>query len=163
MSIYLCTYIIMTIIKDIEDYVNLCCAPHMRIPDKKTIVFDNFIDVFESLYKTVWFRNIFIEYLIEQWIIKQPFMIYSPRKWTPTEEMICEWVYKNHNWHIYYDPMLITQTQMIEFNKKKYELKIRLHDSIAILYLWEITNEVIWKIKTTLFHTLVQWNFSENE
>lgn len=164
MSLYLCTNIIM--LKEIEKYVSICCAPHIRIPKKSTVIFDWYKSTLTSMYKTVWFRNMFIEYLIKEWIIKTPMMIYSPRKdkTTQTNSIICEWVYRNINWHIYYDPSIINDSDQIRaFNSWEFEIYIKLPDVIALAYVtWQLENIINW-IKEPLTDTLVQWNFSENE
>lgn len=150
----------MGIIADIKKYVTLSLSPKIRFEWKSADVFDTFINVFEKIYLENWFRNVFIEKLIEEWHIAKPMMIYSPRKakWTTTNGLVCPWVYRNTSGHIYYDPDQLDEEQFWVLNKRDFEIKIKLPDTIALLYLSDLSDTIFERNKLYLKKALLQWN-----
>ena len=150
----------MGIIADVKKYVDLSISPKVRFVERKSEVFDTFIDRFEKLYLKNWFRNIFIEKLIKDWYITKPMMIYSPRKakGTTSNSVICPWVYRNISGHVYYDPDQLDEEQFRVLNKTDFELNIKLPDSVALLYLSWLYNAIFEKNKIYLKEALLQWS-----
>jgi cell division protein FtsI/penicillin-binding protein 2 len=163
MSFYLCTKYVMGIIADTKKYVDISISPRVRFPKRSTVIFDMFISSFEQLYLKSWFRNIFIEKLIKLWYIEKPMMIYSPRKsiWANTNKMLCAWVYRNASGHIYYDPTQIDDEQFKILNTKKFEIAIKLPDTIALAFITKYIDKILKEKKLLLVTILQQWNLSE--
>lgn len=107
-------------------YIDICTMPQSRIQKNTWALFDRYDYIIESIFKTYWYRNMFIELLIEKWIIDSPMLIYSPRRveYPTTSKMIEEWLYVNKTWHIFYDPILFQSKTKPDFDKIYMSIKL---------------------------------------
>lgn len=159
MSFNLCPNVIMD---SLLKYINICTLPQSRMQKNTWVLFDKNYDLIVNIFKTHWYRNMFIELLIEKWIIDSPMLIYSPRRVEPsmTSKMIEEWLYVNKTWHIFYDPILFQSKTKPDFDK--IYMSIKLPDLLTYAILSNTVSELCDMIKQFLSCTET-CKSSENE
>lgn len=123
MSFNLCPYIIM---EDLLRYINICTTPQDKLTKSKWKLFDEHYNSIVEILKIYWYRNVFIESLVEQWIIDSPMLIYSPWRTDPSmnSRLIEEWLYVNKTWHIFYDPLLFKNETKPDFDNMSMGIKL---------------------------------------
>lgn len=159
MSFNLCPNIIMD---SLLKYIEICTIPQNRIPKNVWALFGKYYDSIVNIFKIHWYRNMFIELLIEKWIIDSPMLIYSPRRFKApvTSKIIEEWLYVNKTWHIFYDPILFQSKTKPDFDR--IYMSIKLPDLLTYAMLSNTVSELCDIIKPILSYTET-WTYSENE
>jgi len=103
-----------------------------------------------DVLKMHWYRNMFIELLIEKWIIDKPMLIYSPWRLESSmnNRLLTEWLYINKTWHVFYDPTLFQNDMKPDLDKVS--VSIKLPDLLTYAILSKTVPELCHMIKPFL-------------
>lgn len=146
--------------KDVLKYIEECTTPKERRFKQKNTLCEIYSPLIKKMLTPFEYRNKFIEDLVKYWAIESPMMIYSPwvSKAKQTGDIIAEWVYKNRNGHIFYDPKIYYEWFD---NIDNLDIGIQLPDMLVYAMLSETYEQFLLIVREFLLHQQHEWNYSE--